>query len=188
MVLAYFEDLFQISYHVYLPMLIIDVLKWPVVALNGVLFASASCIAAPIIILSFLRISDAKIFMLAVIVVFSYVVVQLIVIRLKVYNEYLVLNVLLMIVACILQANVMLVEDVFIGVFLAKLVSSKYQSLADSIRVFASMLGLITAIISGPLLFNYIEIVGTIFICITLVMVALLLARRKKLADPTCII
>ena len=126
--------------------------------------------------------------MFSVIGVFSFAIVQLIVIILKVYNEYLVLNVLLMIVACILQASVMLVEDVFIGVFVAKLVSSKYQSIADSIRVFANMLGLITAIISGPLIFNYIEIVGAIFICINLVMVALLLARRKTLADPTCII
>ena len=49
--LEYFENLFQISYHVYLPMLIIDVLKWPAVALNGVLFPSASFIAAPIILL-----------------------------------------------------------------------------------------------------------------------------------------
>ena len=72
--------------------------------------------------------------------------------------------------------------------FLAKMVSSKYQALADSIRIFANMLGLITGIISAPFIFNYIEITGSIFICATFLILALLLARRRILANPTCII
>ena len=118
--IAYFVNLFEISLHVYLPMLIIDVLKWPIAALNGVLFLSAIFAVIPIIVLSFVRISDPHIFTLSVIGVFAYAIVQLIFIILKVYNEHLVLNILLMIVECILQANATLVEEVFVGVFFSE--------------------------------------------------------------------
>lgn len=89
---------------------------------------------------------------------------------------------------CVLFACQIIYEDVFLVNAIAKMVSSKYQTFADSIRLSFSRLGALSGMLSAPFLFKYLTIAGLIVIGIILSGCFILVVRRKTFQNPAIII
>ena len=188
MCISFLESFLIISFDMCIPILVIDILKWSVMALNIITLSSGVASILPCFILMVKKFSDHHVFYASVLSVFAYALIQLIQIMLSVYNTNFTINIILTTFYCLLFANVMVIKDVFLGSFLAKMVSSIHQSLTDSVRVFISRLGAITAVMVAPFALEKIEIIGWIYICIILTYVFLMLLRRNTLKCPNVII
>ena len=97
-------------------------------------------------------------------------------------------NVFLAVVYSMMFTVLVLIRDVFVGSFLAKMVSSRHQSTADSIRNAVSRIGAIVAIMSAPYVLDKIEIVGSVVIVFIVFLALLLFARRKTMKNPVIVI
>ena len=97
-------------------------------------------------------------------------------------------NIFLSVLYSVLFAAVVLIRDVFIGSFFARMVSSRVQSSADSIRIAVSRIGAIVAMSSAVYSMQKIEVVGPVVICVVLIIGMLLFIRRNTIKNPSIII
>lgn len=187
--LGLFENFYILTSDMIAPMIIVDELKWPVSALNGILLGEALASMLPCSVFAFKKFTDRQMFYIAVISIFSYSFIALFqIIFVKLSRGYFELNIVMFVIYCLLFANVMVIKDVFLGVSLVKMVSSKYQSLGDSIRTFSSRIGSLLALMTSPYILDRIEIINSFYIAIILMFGVLLVLRRRTLKSPTVII
>ena len=188
LIVSFFETFLVLSAHVCIPIIVVDILKWPVSALNYILLSVGLCSILPCFILIWKTFTDIQVFYMSLVSICAYGVVQVIQIVFVFYSRNFIINVVLSVVFCLLFSNVMIIKDVFLRGFLAKMISSKYQSLGDSVRLTASRIGSITALLSAPFALEQIDIIGWIYIGALLFLGILLLVRRKTLGNPKIII
>ena len=185
---SFVENFLILSADMCIPIIVIDDLKWPVSALNAILLGEAVTSLFPCFILIWKTFTDIQVFYMAVVGIFAYSLIQFCQIVLVVYNGNFIANLVVSVVYCLLFSNVMVIKDVFLGGFLAKMISSKYQSRGDSVRLTVCRVGSLTAFLSAPFALKRIDIIGWIYIGIILFLGILLFARRKTLGDPKIII
>ena len=80
------------------------------------------------------------------------------------------------------------VEEVFLTSTLAQLISSKYQVFADGIRLSFYRLGAVVALSASPLIFERMNIVTIVHVCIAIVCFVLLIMRRETFSNPTILV
>ena len=97
-------------------------------------------------------------------------------------------NVILAFVYSMMFTVLVLIRDVFVGSFLARMVSSRFQSTVDGIRLVVSRLGAIVAMSSAAYALPKIDIVGTALIGMVIVFAFLLFHRRRTMKNPKVII
>ena len=185
---SFFENFLIVSFEMSISIIVIDDLKWPSSALNAIFLGEAVACILPCFILIWKTFTDIQVFYMAVVGILAYSLIQFCQIVLVVYNGNFITNLVLSVVYCLLFSNVTVIKDVFLGGFFAKMISSKYQSLGEGIRLTVCRVGSLTAFLSAPFALKRIDIIGWIYIGIILFLGILLFARRKTLGDPKIII
>ena len=186
--LTFCESFLIISFDMCLPILVINILKWSIEAYNGIMLGTAIFSILPCILLAFKTISDRNLFYFSIVSVFMYSILQIIQIIWAINVSNMTFNIVLSVLYCFLFADVMIIKNLFLSGFLAKMVSSRHQALTDSIRVAISRIGSIVALTSAPYALERIEIIGVAYICIISTFGFLLLLRRKTISHPHVII
>lgn len=185
---SFLESFLIISLDMVIPIIVIDILNWSMIELNIITMGTGLASIIPCLVLLVRKFSDAHVFYASVFSVFVYAIIQFIQILLTIYSSDATINVVLVVIYCLLFANVMIIKDVFLGCFLAQMVSSIHQSLTDSIRQFVSRIGAVTAVMVAPFALEKVEIIGWIYIFVILLFTVLLMLRRKTLKSPNVII
>ena len=98
------------------------------------------------------------------------------------------MNITLAVLYSLLFTDIVLIRDIFVGSFLARMVSSRFQATTDGIRLGVSRLGAIVAMSTAAYALPKIEIVGTVLICAVIVFGVMLFIRRKTMMSPKVII
>ena len=186
--LTFCETFLVVSFDMCLPILVVGTLKWSIKALNIILLAAALVAILPGIIFTFRIISDRTIFYLSFVTFLAYGIIQVIQMLWAINNSNMTFNIFLSALYCLLFAGIVIIRDAFLCGFLAKMVSSRFQSLTDGIRVVISRVGAIAALSSAPYALEKIEIIGVVYICIILTFGCLLIFRQKTMSQPRIII
>ena len=85
-------------------------------------------------------------------------------------------------------ALVILMEEVFLVACLANLTSSRVQTFAESVRLSMNRLGALVSLLTAAFLYEWITIVGCVYIGIVLIITICLCMRRNVLKNPSIII
>ena len=88
------------------------------------------------------------------------------------------MNILLWVVFCLCYSNIMILKDIFLGGFLAKMLCSKVQASGDSLRLSCQRVGAMIALLLSPLLYDYMKLVGGVYIGIVLILLVAMIMRR----------
>ena len=186
--LGFLESFLIMSFNMCLPIIIMDILKWSVTSFNAIFLCTGIICVIPCLVLICKTFTDPVVFYISVLSIFGYALLQLIEILFTLHKQNFTFNVILCVLYCVFYANSMIIKDVLLGGFLAKMVCSQYQSLSDSIRVAFSRVGDIAALMSAPYALQKIDVVGSVYISIILVFIVLLILRKRTLRHPNIII
>ncbi|XP_057292132.1 uncharacterized protein LOC130614710 [Hydractinia symbiolongicarpus] len=185
---AFFENYFVVSFDIWLPLLVVDVLKWSIVELNLiVLLTGVSCIASCIILI-FKTPVDKTIYLLAIFSTISIIFSESTFMVLSYISNCLPLSITLWIIFGISYCFLIVTEEIFLVGCLAKMVSSHIQTYVDSIRLTMYRLGGLAALATSALIFDYILIVGTVHVVLVVIGITLLIYERHALRYPKIII
>ena len=188
LVLAYFENFFSITFNMWLPMAVTTTLKWSMNSLNWIVLGTGVCSILPCLFLIFKKLTDRHVFWISTVCVGLLACLTSVYITLGFYNSNYTLNVVLWVIYAICFSNVMIIKDIFLGGFLAKMFNSKVQALGDSLRLSSQRVGAITALLLSPLLYDYMRYLGFVYIGIVIVLVICMVLRRDTLSNPKVII
>lgn len=186
--LGFLESFLIMSFNMCLPILVIDFLKWSVTSFDAIFLATGLICVLPCLVLMLKTFSDPTVFYISVGSIFGYALLQLIEILFTLYNQNFAFNIALCVFYCVFYANSMIIKDVLLGGFLAKMVCSQYQALSDSIRLAFSRLGDIAALMTAPYALQRIDVVGSVYITVILFFVFILMLRKGTLKNPVIII
>ena len=78
-----------------------------------------------------------------------------------------------------------LVEEIFLVSAMALFVPSNVQSFAESLRQTMSRIGTVTALMTSGWLFHHQVLVCYVLVAVMIVMIAITIARRRQLRNPT---
>ena len=186
--IQFLETFFVFSFDMCLPILIINKLEWSVTAYNAIMLSTGLVAIFPCIFLIFKTISDKYIFCISAVSISAFGLLQIIqmVWAFKCGNA--VTNIVLGVIYGLLFADIVIIRDVFVGSFLSKMVTSRHQALADSIRIVVSRMGAIVAMCSAVYALGKIEIVGSVYIGLVVILQILLILRRRTIKHPSIII
>ena len=186
---SFFVTFSIVCFEMWWPLLIIDTMHWTVVALNITTFGAATAAVGGCILIIVKTFSDKQIYYMSLCCMLGFIMMEISYIFLKNFHQVSVsVDVCLWAMFCVLFACQIIYEDVFLVNAIAKMVSSKYQTFADSIRLSFSRLGALSGMLSAPFLFKYLTIAGLIIIGIILSGCFILVVRRKTFQNPAIII
>lgn len=188
LVLAFFENFFSISFNMWVPMAVLTTLHWSMFSLNAIVLGTGIFSIIPCLVLIFKKFSDRQMFWISTICVGFLACITCIYITLAFYKTTPVINIVLWALYDLLFSNIMIIKDIFLSGFLAKMLSSNIQSMGDSLRLSSQRLGAIAALLLSPTLYAYMKVVGFIYIGIVLILVCLMISRRKTLSNPKVVI
>ena len=120
--------------------------------------------------------------------VFAKAVLEAVYIALSIYHKNIVFDIVMWMIYVFCFSMTVIMEDLFLVLYLSKMVSSKYQTSSEGIRRSMTRLGALLALSSSPFLFRWLEAVCSIYIGIIFIMLCLLVIRRKTISNPTIII
>ena len=171
-----------------LPLLIVGTLHWSVSTYNLIMLSTGLFCTLPCIYLMFYTLKDTTIYYISLPSVLAFALLQAIQIIWKLCVGSLPVNIFLSVMYGVLFTDVVLIRDIFVGSFLARMVPSRYQSTVDGIRLAVSRLGAVVAMSSSVYVLPYVEIVGTVLICCVVVFAVMLFVRRRTMMNPTVIL
>ena len=182
------ETFFVVSMDMILPILIVSILQWSRLAYNLIILGTGLFGILPSIFLMFVKLKDKTIYYIALPSILAYGFLQLVQMLWATKIAPRNVNIALSVIYSVLFTDIVIIRDVFVGSFLARMVSSRIQSTSDSIRLSMSRAGAIVGMSSAAYIVPNIEIIGSVLIGIVLVFGALLFARRKTMSNPCIII
>lgn len=188
LIIAFFETFLLVSTDLWIPIMIIDVLKWPVNALNGIVLASGVTCIGPCVLLMRKKYTDKFLYSVGIVCLVMYALIQLIFFGISVYKSNTIFLIICWSFYCIFIAAATIVKDVIICSFLAKMVTSNVQSSIDSLRLSFSNVGSVLAMITAPFSFMKLEIITLVYLSILTLIILMTLKRRKTLTNPQVVI
>ena len=169
-------------------MLVTDTMGWSASSLSWITIGIGVACVVPCIILTFVTISDRQMYIAAMGCILSLSLMETIFIVLSEYNSNQVFDYIAWTVFSFLYAFLVVMEEVFLVGCLAKMVNSKIQTFADSVRLTMYRLGALIALMTSALIFQWIEMVGFVHIGVILIGFVLMVVRRKSFMHPQVII
>jgi len=175
----------MVAFDMWLPILVVDVLKFGITELNGIVFGFGIFSAVILFIISTQTFTDSTLFTFAMISMVALACMEGIFIVFKLIPVPIAVNAILWIIWGTLFALVVVMDEVFLVGVLAKMVNSNIQTFTESIRLAMSRLGALFALLTSALLFDWLEYVCTAAIVFAFLALLLLLWRRKTLRAPS---
>ena len=185
---AFFESYFSITFDLWVPLLVIDTMGWSVSMLSWVFIWQGVACVVPCAVLTCVTITDRHMYFIALACVVSLCLMESVFMVLSVYNSNKVLGYVCWLLFAVLYAVLIIMEEVFLVGCLAKMVSSRIQTFADSIRLTMYRLGALIALLTSALIFQWIEIVGWVHIAVIIAGFSLMVIRRETFMNPKIII
>ena len=186
LITTFFITFFLVTFDMWLPLIVIEILHLTILELNICVFGAGSCCAAILILYMWRPLSDYKMFFLVLITLFGISIVNISFIILK-YFQAKVLIITLSVIFMLSFACAGIVPDVFLTNTLSKMVSSRHQTFVDSIRTSMNATGSLLALATATYVFQYLEIFASIYVIITLILGCMFMGRRKSLIIPKII-
>lgn len=185
---SFFSTFCIVVCDMWLPMLVVDVMTWSITELNIiVLCAGLSCFIS-LLFLSWKPPSDNVIFILAVLsIIFLSALIGVFTFLYFYHNQFEV-SIFMWVIYDIGFGIVIVMEEIFFIGCLAKMVSSRIQTYTESVRLSMSRLGALTGLLTSATLFEWMKVVGPMYIAISVILACLMIFRRKNLQRPTLII
>ncbi|XP_065651698.1 uncharacterized protein LOC101238818 [Hydra vulgaris] len=180
----FFLAFFFINTDLWLPLLIIEKMHLSMVELNISFFGVSGICALMLLLFIWRPISDIKMITFFIISLSGFCIVSLgfIILSYFPYNKF--LNNILCIVYMVSFAGTPIVVYVFFVNTQAKMVNSSILTFVDSIRNSIYSLGAFLAFCFSAFIFDYVEIFGTLYAVIMIVIGILFILRRKHIINP----
>ena len=176
------------STELWFPLVIFETMKWSLTRMNFILLV-LGIVATITFLLLVLKTPSGKImFYFVLCSVFANAVIEAIYIALSIYHKNVVFDVTMWVMYVFCFSMTVIMDDLFLVLFLSKMVSSRYQTSSEGIRRSMTRLGALFALSSSPFLFRWLEAVCSVYIGIIFIMLCLLVIRRKTISNPTIII
>ena len=156
-----------------------------IVEMNFVVLGSGLSSVAFVILVILKKPSDRQVFVLALTAMVAYVLLNIYFITLYVYHGHIAYNIFMCVTFVVSFPVVIIAEEVFLIGCLAKLVSSRIQTTSESIRLTMNRIGTMPALLTAALVFQWIEIIGCVYIVICVIFFILLILRRNILSRPS---
>lgn len=188
LVLTYFMWFWMVSFDMWLPIMVVDVLGMGITELNGIVFGFGCISAIVLSLLSIKGFSDKSLFKLSLFCMVSLALMELIFASMKLLHRNLYASVALWVFWGVLFAIVVVMDEVFLIGVLAKMTSSKVQTFNESLRLAMARLGALSALLTSVYLFKWLEYVSLVAVCFAVLVFFILLVRRKTLSHPKVII
>ena len=188
LLIAFFETFLLITTDLWIPVIVVDTLGWPINALNAIVTASGVSCLGPCIFLMYRKFTDTQLYHIGIVCLIMYAVIQLIFFAMSLYRSNFALLVVYWALYCLCISAATIVKDVIICSFLAKMVSSSIQSVMDSIRLSVTNMGAVIAMVSAPFALEKLQYVSIVNFFIILLIVAMVVVRKKTLTNPQVII
>lgn len=185
---SYFTTFFIVCYNMWLPLLVIDTLGWTITEMNGIVFGAGTLCALMLAVLSWKPLSEGATYYLSIFSTFGLALLSGVFICLSWKHDNVTMNICLFVLYGCSFAFVSVMEEIFMIGCMAKMVSSRIQTFSESIRLSMSRLGALTALLTSPILYEYIHIVGYVNIGLIAIAFVMFLSRAKMLKSPRTII
>ena len=183
--LSFFSMYLIVSIDMWLPLLIIDTMDLTIVEMNFIVLGSGSASVAFVLLVIIKKPSDRQVFVLALIAMVAYVLLNIYFITLYIYHGHIAYNIFMCVIFAVSFSVVTIAEEVFLIGCMAKLVSSRIQTISESIRLSMNRIGTVPALLTAALVFQWIYIIGCVYIVICIIFFILLILRRKILSRPS---
>lgn len=175
---------FITSIEMWLPLIILDTLKWKLFELNVVIFGTGiTCVLACFFLIRF-PFSSKYSFVIAVTCLLCFAVMIGTLIVIVRYKSNLIVSVTNWVLFCILFGSQVIIEDVFLVASIAAMVSSRIQTFMDTVRLSASRIGALIALSTSALLYEWMAYVGCAYIFIITLNIFAFSYRRTSLVNP----
>ncbi|XP_047145192.1 uncharacterized protein LOC101238818 [Hydra vulgaris] len=180
----FFLAFFFINTDLWLPLLVIEKMHLSMVEMNISFFGVSGICALMLVIFIWRPISDKKIITFFIISLggFCTVSVGFIILSYFPYNKF--LNIFLCIIYMVSFAGTPIVVYVFFVNTQAKMVNSSILTFVDSIRSSIYSVGAFLAFCFSAFIFDYVEIFGTLYAVIMIVIGILFILRNKHMINP----
>ena len=179
---------FITSIEMWLPLIILDTLKWKLFELNIVIFGTGiTCVLACFFLIRF-PFSSKYSYIIAVICLLCFAVMIGTLIVIVRYKSNLIVTVTNWVLFCILFGSQVVIEDVFLVACIAGMVSSRIQTFMDTVRLSASRIGALIALSTSALLYEWMAYVGCAYIFIITLNIFAFSYRRTSLVNPRTLI
>ena len=188
LLLSFLQNYITYSFDMWFSLLIVEKLKWSITAMNDIMLGQGLALMFPCALLMCLSVSNKFVYYIAVGGQIAFIFMEGITLVFFNYNQHFILNILLWVIFSCLYTFQIIVEEVFLVTTLAQMVSSRYQIFADVVRLTVFRMAAVTAMATSAMLFESINIVASIQICMIISGLVLLITRRDSLKDPSIII
>ncbi|XP_057289463.1 uncharacterized protein LOC130612180 [Hydractinia symbiolongicarpus] len=185
---SFFSTFCIVVSDMWLPMLVVDVMNWSITELNIIVLCGAITCFISMFYFSWRTPSDGVLFILAVLSTIFLTVLIGVLTFLYFYHSRLSINIFMWVVYDIGFGILIILEEIFFIGCLAKMVSSRIQTYAESVRLSMSRLGALTGLLTSATLFEWMKVVGPIYMAMSLLLACLIILRRKRLQRPTLLI
>ena len=185
---SFFVLCFLVAFDIWIPLLVIDNLKWSLTAMNGIMLGSGCASGIILLMIVYKPLSDKSIFRLSVIASCALGVLELLFTTIKFYHSSMVFNVFVWVIFAVFNALALTIEEIFLIECMARMVSARIQTTVESIRLSFSRIGALLALLTSAYLLQWIEIVGSLFAGLAFLGAIMLIVRRKTLREPKIII
>ena len=188
LLLSLFQSYYNNRSDLWIPLLILEKLKWPSVTVNLVFVGFGIASLVPLSIVLVAEVTNELMYYVALTSQVAMVLIDVINLVLFEYNKDQILDVCLWVVFCVLSSILILTQEIFLVSVMAQMVGSRYQVLADGIRLTFFRIGSGIALSTSVLIFEYLKDAVPINIGLVLISLILLIVRRKILMDSHIII
>ena len=170
------------------PIIISEKLHWSLTTYNIIMIAETVCVMVPCVYLMFRTLDDKTIFYISspCLLVYALLVLAQMVWSMQIASKQ--VDTALGVLFSMGFGVLLLVRDVFVRNFLAKMVASRHQSSVDSVRNAVAKIGSAIATLAAPYAVNSMMIVGSTLMSFIVLYAFLVCSRGKTLKSPAVII
>ncbi|XP_057306542.1 uncharacterized protein LOC130644809 [Hydractinia symbiolongicarpus] len=178
----------MVSFDLWLPLAIVKLMNWGVVEINIIVFGNGIASVVFLLFITYRPLNDHSIVYMSWICTLFVTLILIMYTVLAVYNSNLILNIVCWTCYSILFAILVIFDDVFLIGAMAKMTSSRVQTLTESIRLAFSRFGELIALLTAAISFTQLEYVCTCLAVLSCFGLVVLVLRRKSLQNPAIIV
>ncbi|XP_057306557.1 tetracycline resistance protein, class B-like [Hydractinia symbiolongicarpus] len=178
----------MVSFDLWQPLANVKLMHWGILEINIIVFANGIASVVFLLFITYRPLNDHSMVYMSWICTLFVTLILIMYTVLAVYNSNLILNIVCWTCYPILFAILVIFDDVFLIGAMAKMTSSRVQTLTESIRLAFSRAGALTALLTAAISFTQLHYVCTCLAVLSYFGFLALVWRRKSLQNPVVII